>query len=176
MDPIDSPEWADNPRLTAWLAGRAGDFPGWADAHEGPWDFTPASLDRLEDLVRGSFGSWEEVDAAGGEPLLAVAAWYFGEVQVRHCGAAWRCDPDAPSSSGTAAGGYPLLTVPRSALTEHEQDELEELDEIGENPTPLVDPASLIRSLFAAPDSRLRDVLRRYERFARWRRELAAGA
>ncbi|MCL2732696.1 MAG: hypothetical protein FWE15_22065, partial [Actinomycetia bacterium] len=106
-------------------------------------------------------------------PLLAVAAWYLGEVQVRHCGAAWRCDPQAPPPPGTAAGGQPLLTVPRATLDGHEQDALEELDEIDENPTPLVDPASIIRSLFAAPDSHLRDVLNRYARFERWRRSLA---
>ncbi|MFI1098455.1 hypothetical protein [Streptomyces sp. NPDC020917] len=103
----------------------------------------------------------------------ALLTFFFGALQKNHCGAAWRCDRQAPPPPGGAAGGQPLLTVPRATLEGHEQDALEELDEIDENPTPLVDPASIVRSLFAAPDSHLRDVLNRYARFERWRRSLA---
>ncbi|WP_328535270.1 hypothetical protein [Streptomyces sp. NBC_00344] len=170
MDAIDTPEWADNPRLSAWLGTQRDDFPAWSQEHGGGWDFTPASLDRLEELVRARFSAWKEADLARDTVLLQVASWYLGEVQVRHCGAQWRCDPDEPDQL-PVAGGYPLVTVPRAALSHAEQEMLAREEEEDGNPTPVVDPAATIRSLFAAPDNHLRDVIGWFDGFRSWLRD-----
>ncbi|MEV8569373.1 hypothetical protein AB0436_27955 [Streptomyces sp. NPDC051322] len=175
MDPIDTPEWADNPRLRAWLTTQRAAFPSWAEEHGGGWDFTPGSLDRLEERIRSSFSSWDDVRDARDSPLLSVAAWYLGEVQVRHCHAVWRCSP-TPPPPGSLTGGHPVVVFPREALDEHERLALDELAEAGEYPMALVDPAGTIRSLFAAPDSHLRDAIARFEHFQRWRCSVGGGA
>ncbi|NDZ80652.1 hypothetical protein G3I19_19385 [Streptomyces sp. SID10853] len=167
MDAIDTPEWADNPRLRTWLTAGRDAFPAWSAEHGGGWDFTPASLDRLEELVRSRFTTWQEADGARDTTLLQVAAWYLGEVQVRHCGARWRCDPDEPERP-PVAGGYPLVTVPRTELTDAEQYRLAREEEEDGNPTPVVDPAARIRALFTAQDSHLREVIDWFEHFREW--------
>ncbi|MFE2373596.1 hypothetical protein [Streptomyces sp. NPDC059398] len=167
MDAIDTPEWADNPRLRAWLAAQEGAFPAWSAGHGGGWDFTPGSLDRLEALVRARFTTWQEADAARESELLQVASWYLGEVQVRHCGARWRCDPDEPDRP-PVAGGYPLVTVARTELSEAEQELLAREEEEEGDPTPVVDPAARIRALFTTPDSHLREVVGWFEDFRGW--------
>ncbi|MFE5584770.1 hypothetical protein [Kitasatospora sp. NPDC056531] len=171
MDEIDSPEWADNPRLAGWLAAQRRAFPAWADENDGDWDFTPASLDRLEALIRSRFADWEAVHGAAGTPLLTVAAWYLGETLIRRCGVMWRCSP-VPPPPDAPAGGDPLVTYARDSLTEYELDVLDDLDERLEYSMPLLDPAGAIRSLFAAPDSRLANAVDRFDRFQEWRRSL----
>ncbi|MER6303167.1 hypothetical protein ABT247_26905 [Kitasatospora sp. NPDC001539] len=171
MDPIDTPEWADNPRLSGWLAEQRRAFPAWAAEHGGDWDFAPASLDRLEDLIRSRFDTWEEVRDARGTPLLEVAAWYLGETLVRRCGVMWRCMPVLPQPH-PPAGGYPLVTYARDGLTEYEQEVLEDLEERLEMSVPLLDPADAIRSLFAVPGYRLGGTVDRFDRFQEWRRSL----
>ncbi|MER7752668.1 hypothetical protein [Kitasatospora sp. NPDC097643] len=175
MTTIDSPVWADNPRLTAWLAAQRRAFPVWAEENGGGWDFAPASLDRLEALVRDRFTSWEAVHEAREEQLLEVAAWYLGETLVRHCGVVWRCSP-VPPPPEQPAGGYPLVTYARGDLGAYEREVLAELEELDEYSIPLLDPAGRIRSLFAAPDSRLRESIGRFDRFQAWRRSVAAGS
>ncbi|WP_406003853.1 hypothetical protein [Streptomyces sp. NBC_00829] len=174
MDDIDTPAWADNPRLNAWLAAQQADFPAWDAAHGGGWDFGPSSLDRLERLIRSRFSTWEETDGARDTVLLSVAAWYLGEVQVRHCGASWRCDPDEPDEP-VVAGGHPLVTIARENMTADECARLDtgDDDDDGFVPVPVIDPASRIRSLYASPDSHLHDVFTWYARFTRWRHSVA---
>ncbi|WP_371791795.1 hypothetical protein OG285_20395 [Streptomyces sp. NBC_01471] len=99
-----------------------------------------------------------------------MASWYLGEVQVRHAGARWRCDPDEPGRP-PVAGGYPLVTVPRTALTDDERELLAREEEEDGNPTPVVDPAATIRGLFKAPDNHLREVTGWFEGFREWLRE-----
>ncbi|MFE1752915.1 hypothetical protein [Streptomyces anandii] len=163
MDTIDSPEWSDNPRLNGWLAAQREAFPAWAREAGGEWDFSPASLDRLEALVRGRFGSYEEADAASGDPFMTVAAWYVGEVQVREFGAVWKCAP--VPGPGHYARTRPLVTMPKDQLTEEERERLREAEELYESDWPLCNPADELVALFArGPGARLRDVLEQYER------------
>ncbi|NLU66658.1 hypothetical protein [Streptomyces sp. HNM0574] len=76
---------ADHPELARWLDARQRAFPAWAEGSGAAdrWDFTPASLTLLEDVVRRGFGSDDEVLAAKNTPFLQGAVWYIGEV-VRH--------------------------------------------------------------------------------------------
>ncbi|MCX4550869.1 hypothetical protein [Streptomyces sp. NBC_01500] len=161
MDTIDSPEWSDNPRLNGWLAEQRSAFPAWREQAPGAWDFTPASVDRLEELVRGAFSSYEEADAASDGPLLQVAAWYLGEVQVRGHGAEWRCAP-APGP-GRFAKIRPLVTLSKERLDEDERAGLRELEELYESDWPLCNPLDELLALFLrGPDNHLRDVLDQY--------------
>jgi hypothetical protein len=149
-------DWADNPRLNAWLAEQEAAFPAWAGETGQQWDFTPESLDRLEDLLRDRFSTWDEVKAAEADPIVSVPAWYLGEVQNRHHGTAWYCNPQPPSDL-LAEDGTPVVLVPEKP---HDEDEDEEADDdyrVGSNPT------AEIRALFVRrPENRLRDVLIRY--------------
>ncbi|MFH9354258.1 hypothetical protein [Kitasatospora sp. NPDC017646] len=171
MDPIDTPEWADNPRLAGWLAAQRAAFPVWARESGGGWDFEPASLDRLQALILSRFDTWEEVRAARDTPLLEVPAWYLGETLVRRCGVVWRCVPVLPVPR-PPAGGYPLVTYARDGLTEYERDCLEDLEERMEFSVPLVEPADAIGSLFVAEGGRLADWIGWFDRFQEWRRSL----
>ncbi|MEW2398659.1 hypothetical protein [Streptomyces sp. NPDC046862] len=169
MNPIDTPEWADNPRLNTWLATQREAFPAWAEEYGGGWDFAIDSLDRLEALLRDRFATWEEANAAADGPLLSVAAWYLGETLIARSGAQWRCVPTTPPPD-LPAGGQPILIIPLEAMTDEELEALEDEAELGEDPRPYVDPAAQIRSLFAVgPDHRLRDALEWFEDFEEWR-------
>ncbi|WP_328318067.1 hypothetical protein [Streptomyces sp. NBC_00388] len=171
MDAIDTPEWADNPRLGAWLTAQREAFPAWSAEHGGGWDFTAASLDRLEELVRSRFSTWQDADRARDTTLLQVASWYLGEVQMRYDGGVrWRCDPDEPDRP-PVAGGYPLVTVPRAELSDAEQELLAREEEEDGDPTPVVDPAARLLTLFTDPDQHLRDVLGWFGDFRAWLRD-----
>ncbi|MGP9019910.1 hypothetical protein ACT1U9_16120 [Streptomyces sp. BR1] len=165
MDAIDSPEWSDNPRLNDWLDRQRVAFPAWCEVLEQAprvWDFSPASLDRLEDLVRDRFASYEAADEAADSPFMQVAAWYLGEVQVRGFGAVWKCAPDP--EPGRPARPQPLVTLPKDRLTEEELAELQEREDLYESDWPLCDPLDELLALFLRdPDNHLRDVLRAYE-------------
>ncbi|MFD8717573.1 hypothetical protein ACFV2H_05950 [Streptomyces sp. NPDC059629] len=173
MNPIDTPEWADNPRLNTWLAAQREAFPLWAEEHGGGWDFTIDSLDRLEALLRDRFATWEEARAAADGPLLSVAAWYLGETLIRSSGAAWRCVPTEPPTD-LPAGGKPLLIIPLETMTDRELSALEREAKRGDDPRPYVEPAGELSSMFAVgPDHRLRDALEWFEDFAQWRVRVA---
>lgn len=158
----DEQDWADNPRLNAWLAKQEAAFPEWVKQTGQEWDFTPESLDRLEDLVRRMFSTWEEAKAAEDDPILSVAAWYLGEVQNRHYGTVWQCRPYPPQ--GPLQDNTPFVIVPEEPRDEYdERDEDEEELYRDEDYRPACDPADEIRALFVrGPENRLRDVLTRY--------------
>ncbi|MFI1168813.1 hypothetical protein ACH4UM_35965 [Streptomyces sp. NPDC020801] len=161
MDTIDSPEWSDNPRLNGWLARQREAFAAWQRESPGEWDFSPASLDRLEELVRGRFSSYEAADAAGDDPFMTVSAWYLGEVQVRAFGAVWKCAP--VPGPGRYAKTRPLVTLPKEHLDEEELDRLREAEELYESEWPLCNPADELLALFLrGPDNHLRNVLAQY--------------
>ncbi|GAA0698991.1 hypothetical protein GCM10010193_62300 [Kitasatospora atroaurantiaca] len=88
------------PELLAWLDERSAGFARWAEETGTPqrWDFSPESLDALEDLVREVFADEEEVLAAKGSPFVHGATWYIGEV-IRRSGerVAWGYDPTPPT-------------------------------------------------------------------------------
>jgi hypothetical protein len=91
-----------NPVLDVWLRVQQQEFPAWAERHGGGRDFTPASLERLEVLVRtryaGSAQAWEE----RGSDFLRTAAWYVGEVHNRTCGTQWQYHPDSAGGGRVA--------------------------------------------------------------------------
>lgn len=111
---------SSNPVLDAWLQGRRQEFPAWARQHDGDWDFTPGSLDRLEALVRsryaGSDQAWEE----RGSDFLQAAAWYVGEVHNRACGTQWQYHPDSVSVDPTMA---PFVILPFDRLFDFEDED-----------------------------------------------------
>ncbi|UQA97047.1 hypothetical protein [Streptomyces halobius] len=164
-DDLEGPDWTDNHRLNTWLAERRAAFPAWGRETSGgtaEWDFSPESLDRLEDLVRGVFRTYEEISAAQDEPFLVGAAWYFGEVQVRQCGAVWRWCPQ-PSEEPDNPYDVPMVQGPERVPDEDE----DEYDDCWEDDDHLhvCNPMSTLCGLYLrAPneEERLRDALKAY--------------
>ncbi|MGW9119563.1 hypothetical protein ACWGRV_23530 [Streptomyces sp. NPDC055663] len=85
------------PDLAAWLTERAQSFGHWAEATRTPgaWDFSPQSLDTLEDLIRSRYDSGAKSLAARRDAFLQGACWYIGEVVCRARGAVWKFEPFA---------------------------------------------------------------------------------
>ncbi|MER6051293.1 hypothetical protein ABT168_28235 [Streptomyces sp. NPDC001793] len=164
-DDLGDPDWYHNHRLDTWLAARRDAFPAWAEAAGGTpadWDFSPASLDRLEALVRARFTTYEEMVAAKDEPFLAGAAWYLGEVQVRTCGAVWRCRPQPPTDPDNPYD-VPMVEAPRTEPDEDEDRDEDRDDEDDEEYVHLCDPPGTLRALLLnGPAERLRDALEAY--------------
>ncbi|MDN0196947.1 hypothetical protein [Streptomyces sp. S.PNR 29] len=85
-----------HPELVAWLETRAAGFERWARDTGAPeyWNFSPESLDALEELVRRTFAAQEEIAAARSGEFVQGAVWYIGEVIRRSApDAVWRYDP-----------------------------------------------------------------------------------
>ncbi|MFJ6571216.1 hypothetical protein ACIQNU_27760 [Streptomyces sp. NPDC091292] len=142
---------SDNPVLRAWLERQRGAFEGWRVRHEGVWDFRPDSLDRLEDLVRASYGSYEEARADEDGDLLPVAAWYTGEVHNRHFGTVWQYHPDSPAAPGPRI--RPFVTPPWDRLFDYRDE-----DGIEDDARPKFTPMeALFRVLVPADTLPLRD-------------------
>jgi hypothetical protein len=82
-------------QLRAWLAERARDFDTWARETGLPdrWDFTPGSLDVLEDLVRSRYPTEEELGADRASRFLQGAIWYVGETACRRDRLVWHYWP-----------------------------------------------------------------------------------
>jgi hypothetical protein len=160
-------DWVDNPRLNAWLARQEAAFPTWAGQTGQEWDFTPGSLNQLEDLLRRRFSTWEEVNAAQEDPIVTVPAWYVGEVQNRHYGTVWHCDPQPPENHPDQ-DGTPFVLMPEEPRDEYEEYEEYERQKNGElyedeDYRPGSNPFVEIRALFVrGPDNKLHDVLTRY--------------
>ncbi|WP_438487764.1 hypothetical protein [Streptomyces sp. S186] len=177
-DDLQGPDWYDNHRLNTWLTERRDAFPAWAAAAGGTtatWDFSPASLDRLEALVRARFTTYEEMVAAKDDPFLTGAAWYFGEVQVRTCGAVWRYRPQPPEDPDAPCDPYdvPMVQAPERTRDEEaygdeddkEQQDWENDEEEDEDYVHLCDPAGTLRALLLkgdGPETHLRDALAAY--------------
>ncbi|MFI8202648.1 hypothetical protein [Streptomyces sp. NPDC085937] len=153
----DEQEWADNPRLNAWTAARAAVFETRSPFDGGGWDFGVRSLDRLEDLLRGRFASYEDILAAHDTEFVAVAAWYLGEVHVRLHGAQWQCGPD-PDPRGPG-NHEPYVTIPFDRADEFPPAD----DDPDEDGRPLTVPLGELDALFLrGPGYHLRDTLDRY--------------
>jgi hypothetical protein len=101
VDDIDEP--AASPWLEQWLDERARAFAAWvADTGVAPavWDFSPASLDALEALVKRRLLSANAVTEAADGGFVQGAVWYYGEVARRNKTAArWVYTPAVPGSS-----------------------------------------------------------------------------
>ncbi|MFI6727242.1 hypothetical protein [Streptomyces atratus] len=83
--------------LPVWLTERAQSFEHWAEATSTPetWDFSPQSLDALEDLIRSQYDSDAETLTVRRDAFLQGACWYIGEVVCRTQGAVWKFEPFA---------------------------------------------------------------------------------
>ncbi|EHR61019.1 hypothetical protein [Saccharomonospora cyanea] len=150
-------KWADNPRLNLWTAAQAAAFETRSPLDSGGWDFSIESLDRLEDLLRRRFASYEDIMAAHDTELVSVAAWYLGEVHVRHYGAQWRCRPE-PDPQGLG-NDQPYVTIPVSRADEYPPAD----DDPDGDGRPLTVPVNELDALFLrGPGHHLRDTLTRY--------------
>ncbi|WP_327116150.1 hypothetical protein OHB12_03735 [Nocardia sp. NBC_01730] len=95
-----------HPELAAWLTRQEADFPSWAEATGTPetWDFSPASLNALEALIRERYADTRAIDAARHSTFVQVASWYVGEIARRVNGAAWHYLPADPAALPGAPG------------------------------------------------------------------------
>ncbi|WP_407288207.1 hypothetical protein [Streptomyces sp. BP-8] len=111
VDP--DPEVPRYPWLSGWLNEREKTFAVWVEETGLPaqtWDFSPASLDVLERLVRERFPAKEEFEEAEAGLFLQGASWYVGEVARRERDAAWHyLDPE---EHDTHWAGDPLMNQP----------------------------------------------------------------
>ena len=132
-----------HPELAAWLARQEADFPAWAAATGTPerWDFSPASLDALETLVRERYADADAIDDALDSTFVQGASWYVGEIARRVNGAAWHYLPADPAALPGAPGSI------QSAWTRTPR--------VAEGPaveTPSVLPLNALRALLMEPD------------------------
>ncbi|MEU8028307.1 hypothetical protein [Streptomyces sp. NPDC049099] len=168
MRPVDDPSYRNNPQLNAWLDTARADFTALAEQAGGRWDFSPASLPRLERLVLERYTTWEEQYDDRRGPFLRAVAWYLGEVLVRHHDAVWVWPPGTPCPGRERS--CPALTYPYDRLTEREAEAVAASEEEGESLLPTVDPHRIVGALHRAKDSRLSVAL---EHFEGWRDDLA---
>lgn len=88
-----------HPDLLAWLAEREGAHAAWAaqTSFADVLDFSPASLAILDDPIRETANSMEEITDRRMTPFVQGAIWYVGEVFCRHKGMVWKYIPDLVS-------------------------------------------------------------------------------
>ncbi|MEX0172810.1 hypothetical protein [Streptomyces sp. LMG1-1-1.1] len=102
-----------HPDLLAWLTERQASFERWAREAGGVdrFDFSDASLDVLEDLVKASFAESEEITAQRRSPFIQGAVWYIGEtLRRRREGWVWKFEPDV--AFGLLPAFYPTVPDP----------------------------------------------------------------
>lgn len=88
-------------QLREWLAERATAFGEWADETGTPetCDFTPASLNVLEQVVRKRFADVDHILAERSSTFVQGAVWYVGETVRRALPAVeWGFDPWEPAA------------------------------------------------------------------------------
>ncbi|MDI3406960.1 hypothetical protein [Streptomyces cavernicola] len=168
---VTSSRWRDNPRLNQWLSTQEAAFPAWRQATSGTWDFTPESLDRLEDILLSRYADHEEADAAHESPFMTVAVWYLGEtVRRAHPNAVWSCSPTP--GEGSYARMSPLLTYATETLDEQVREEVEEREATYDEVLPFHDPTDDITALHIS-DGHLREILDDYAAFQEFLDSLA---
>jgi hypothetical protein len=109
---LDPAARTDDAHLVGWLAERSAGFEAWMSAYapDGTWDFSPASLDALEEVVRRVTPTGDALQDAANRDFVEGAAWYLGEVLCRGLGGEWFYrDP----GSAMGAGEYLDLVGPR---------------------------------------------------------------
>jgi hypothetical protein len=77
--------------LAKWLAGQEEVFPHWAEATGRPadFDFTPASLNALEEVLRERLATQTGTVRLYDDPVFYSAIWYLGETICRTQQARW---------------------------------------------------------------------------------------
>jgi len=105
--------------LQRWLAQRTEQFADWARecSAGGAWDFSPESLDVLEDIVveRGSTPE-QLLDDETNAGFVDGAVWYLGEVLRRARPIPWEYERDGDAADPTV-GHIDVLEILCAALT-----------------------------------------------------------
>ncbi|MFE3326977.1 hypothetical protein [Streptomyces sp. NPDC059176] len=102
-----------HPDLLVWLADRQAAFGRWAREAGGVhrFDFSDASLDALEGLVKEKFAESEEITAQRRSLFIQGAVWYIGEtLRRRREGWVWKFEPDV--TFGLLPAFYPAVPDP----------------------------------------------------------------
>jgi hypothetical protein len=109
LDPVAR---TDDAHLASWLAERSAGFEAWESAYapDGTWDFSPESLDALEEVLRRVTPTGDALEDPANRDFVESAAWYLGEVLRRGVGGEWFYR-NADSAMG--AGEYLDLVGPR---------------------------------------------------------------
>lgn len=81
--------------LDAWLTERRLTFDRWIARYGGDatWDFSPESLDALQDLVLRTVSTREELESPEHRDFTEGAIWYYGEVMCTADGVEWKYQP-----------------------------------------------------------------------------------
>lgn len=166
MRPIDDPSHRNNPHLNSWLVAARADFTALAEQSGESWDFSAASLARLERLVLDRYATWEEQYDDRRGPFLRAVGWYLGEVLRKYYDAVWVWPPDV--SCPSREWSCPLVTFPYDQLSAREAEALAASEEEGESLLPTVDPHDVVGALYVA-NSHLSVAL---EHFEDWRDDL----
>ncbi|RZU54008.1 hypothetical protein EV385_5945 [Krasilnikovia cinnamomea] len=91
------------PWLGDWLAEREKSFPAWAadtGVDAAAWDFTPASVDVLETVVRHRLPTGQAFTDPRLHDFVQGAVWYFGEVARRNKqSAGWQYNRSEPGAT-----------------------------------------------------------------------------
>ncbi|MGW6907971.1 hypothetical protein [Streptomyces sp. NPDC054940] len=140
---------ARNPVLEKWLEQQRAAFPAWAEQRVGPWDFTVDSLPRLEALIRNTFTGPAQARAVMDTPLVAVAAWYLGEVHNRTFGPQWQFHPSFADDN--PLDHRPHITLPWERREEFHYTDPEHLEE---DARPIYSPTDALCNLPARPADR----------------------
>jgi hypothetical protein len=103
-DPAGDPP--PSAQLDTWLHRQEAAFTQWAAAHpeDGPWDFSPGSIDGLERVLLSTAPAAED-------PAIDAAAWYFGETVARNCNGRWTFTPGEPGDDSLTRG-RPVVRMP----------------------------------------------------------------
>lgn len=98
-EPAETYRPTRHPDLLRWRGERQDAHERWAEetSFAGLLDFTPASLGTLDDLIRETANSMEEVTDQRMTPFIQGAIWYVGEVFCRHQKMVWKYIPDIVS-------------------------------------------------------------------------------
>jgi hypothetical protein len=75
--------------LDDWLVRQEQQFPGWAAANGGSWDYTPDSIDRLTELVSRKTPTVEAFHDPANAEFVDGASYYLGEMLRRGYPSRW---------------------------------------------------------------------------------------
>ncbi|GAB2658210.1 hypothetical protein [Nocardia goodfellowii] len=85
------PPAEDTDAVRVWLTEQEAEFPAWVTEYGAGfvWDFDPASLAAVEDVLRRNMTVLEELAEPQHRRLRDGAAWYVGETFRRRLGGRW---------------------------------------------------------------------------------------
>ncbi len=81
----------------------------WPHSGRHDWDFSPESLDLLEELLLEEFADPSEVESPQHAAVIGVASWYIGEVYLRAKGGGYWLYVDIPERNDGMYVGRPYV-------------------------------------------------------------------